>query len=79
MQTTSTEIKTTTYRNRDDENKADTAAITDANTSGTNEPVLAGTSSERTTHNEDEEPKLWSHSMKSSSTYSSLASRPRQK
>lgn len=30
-------------------------------------------------NDEDDEPKLWSHSMKPSTTFSQLASRPRQK
>lgn len=45
----------------------------------TESAAVAGTSSKQTTYNEDDEPKLWNNSMKSSSTYLQLASRPRQK
>lgn len=77
--------QTSTYRTRD-VNKIESSASADVNISasesakGRSESVASEASGKSTYGNDDDEPKLWSHSMKSSSTYSHLASaRPRQK
>lgn len=46
-------------------------------TRSTMETTAASTSSKQTAQSENEERKLWNHSMKPSSTYLQLASRPR--
>lgn len=70
---------TRTYQRNDDEDKIENAVnAPDGNHRSANEPIVAGTSSKQTVSSENDERKLWNHSMKSSSTYLSLASRPRQ-
>lgn len=75
---------TLTYQSHDGEKKIESAASSpDGNQSDVTrsaiETTVAGASSKQTTQSQNEEPKLWNHSMKSSSTYLQLASRPRQK
>lgn len=75
---------TLTYQSHEGEEKMESAASApDGNQSDATrsaiETTAAGASSKQTTQSEHEERKLWNHSMKSSSTYLQLASRPRQK
>lgn len=80
---------TRTYQSHDDAEEVESVAnAPDGSQSdvsrSTKEPIAgtaaaAGTSPKQATHSENEERKLWNHSMKPSSTYLQLASRPRQK
>lgn len=85
VETLDNELETISIENRDYENRSTSeAAFIDTSTSSAsckaNEPeVQVRANSKHSISNDDEDIKLWSHSMKSSSTYSSLASRPRQK
>lgn len=90
VHTTGTVSKTTvnetsTYQHRDIESVEETSvntATSSSTTKNANETIASGACVKQQTHNEEDEiapPKLWSHSMKSSSTYSSLALKPRQR
>lgn len=76
--TTQNISQTSTYRNHDIENRSTASdSVKTTQDSGT----VTGTSGKLTTYNNDDDESLWSRSMKSSSTYSQLASsaKPRQK
>lgn len=73
-----------TYQSHDGEENIENAVTApDGNqsdvTKGAMETNTEELSSKQTVQNENEERKLWNHSMKPSSTYLQLASRPRQK
>lgn len=69
---------TSTHQSRSEERKNSDANTPDG-AKDTQESTATGSTSKQTSYGETEERKLWNHSMKSSSTYLQLASRPRQK